>query len=361
MSTDPAWYFAYGSNLDADTFTGRRGMRPLATRIARLDGHRLCFDIPIGPGERGVANLAHAPGAHTWGVLYLLTPDDFAHLDRTEGVPNGIYQRMTVEVVTAAGDRLRAATYQSPLGGRSRKPSARYMRLLLEGARTHGLPRDWICRLERFELAWDERPDRNPDPRRKEPTMARRTVRFYYAYNSPFAFLANTRLERELAPHDVAVEYRPVYAPRTGGGLDPNSPRIRYIFEDVRRFADAYGITLNPGPFADTKKACLGFFFADAHGRGRAYHDGVYRARWLDAGDIGSDDTLAAVATDAGLDPRAFRDTLAAGAHEAALEQSNLDAQNDGVFGFPFFVYDGQHFWGNDRIEWLVRELQRSS
>jgi hypothetical protein len=38
-----------------------------------------------------------------------------------------------------------------------RKPSRRYLRLLLDGAREHGLPEEWIRHLEGLELAVDER------------------------------------------------------------------------------------------------------------------------------------------------------------------------------------------------------------
>ena len=38
-----------------------------------------------------------------------------------------------------------------------RKPSARYLGLLLEGAREHALPQDYLRRLEGLELAVDER------------------------------------------------------------------------------------------------------------------------------------------------------------------------------------------------------------
>jgi 2-hydroxychromene-2-carboxylate isomerase len=123
--------------------------------------------------------------------------------------------------------------------------------------------------------------------------MDQQTVKFYFAYNSPYAFLANTRVEQELAPLGVNLEYKPVYSPRRGSSPDPNSPKVKYMFADVRRFADAYGLHLNPGPLADSKKACLGFFVAQEHGRGKAYHDGVYTGRWLDGKDIGRDEVLA--------------------------------------------------------------------
>jgi 2-hydroxychromene-2-carboxylate isomerase/cation transport regulator ChaC len=354
-ASEPLWYFAYGSNLSQATFTGRRGIRPLQKRWGWLEGYRLCFDIPIGPGERGVANICSEADACTFGAVYLITPADAEHLDRTEGVDRGFYRRVPVTVCTQDGDRINAFAYQSAFRREERKPSLRYVGLLLEGAREHGLPDDYVRYLESFELAVDER-----RPAQEGSMVERRRIRFYFAYNSPYAFLASQRLERELAPFAPEVEYKPVYSPRTGGPPDVNSPRLKYLLEDVRRFADAYGLQLNPGPMVDTRKACIGFLFASAHGRGRGYHDRVYRARFLEGKDIAQEETLAAIAEQCGLDRQAFLAGLADERYAAALDGSNRDAQADDVFGFPFFIYEGKKFWGNDRLEWLARELAKT-
>ena len=81
--------------------------------------------------------------------------------------------------------------------------------------------------------------------------------------------------------------------------------------------------------------------------------------RWLEAGDIGQEETLAEVAERAGLARAEFLAALREARYEAALERSNEDARAEGVFGFPFFIYEGKRFWGNDRIEWLVREIKK--
>ena len=187
--------------------------------------------------------------------------------------------------------------------------------------------------------------------------MSGSRVKFYFAYNSPYAFLANTRIEGELAPLRTTLDYKPVYSPRAGGGgPDFSSPRMRYLLEDVGRIAKAYGLELKPGPFADSAKACRGFLFAKAVGAGKAYHDLVYGARWLEGKDIGDGETLAAIADRSGLDGAAFREAIGEdGPYGQELSRCNSEAEADGVFGFPFFVYAGQKFWGNDRIEWLVR------
>jgi len=107
------YYFAYGSNMSRGTFEDRRGMRPIQAHPAMLENYRLCFNLPIGPGERGVANLESEPGAHTWGVLYLITVEQSLHLDRTEGVPRGAYRRIPVSAIVDSGERIAAFAYQA--------------------------------------------------------------------------------------------------------------------------------------------------------------------------------------------------------------------------------------------------------
>lgn len=153
---DPFWYFAYGSNLDPGTFLGRRRMRPLDVRVAVLEGWRLIFDLPVGKGERGMANLLPAPGDSTTGVAYLIGPDQARHLDRSEGVPKA-YRRERVGLLATDGTRFPGFTYVSPHRHPGRKPSRRYMGLLLRGARHHGLPDAWLAHLRGVELAVDER------------------------------------------------------------------------------------------------------------------------------------------------------------------------------------------------------------
>ena len=189
--------------------------------------------------------------------------------------------------------------------------------------------------------------------------MEKRKVRLYFAYNSPYAFLANTRAERELAAHSVELEYRPMYSPRKGGGGPNISPaKLKYLFEDVGRFAEEYGLSLNPGPFADTGNACRGFLYAQEKGGAREYHDAVYAARWLEGKDIGDEAVLTEIAERCGLNRGEFLAALKAPRYSDALDQINKDAEADGVFGIPTFLYRGERFWGNDRIEWLIRALK---
>ena len=86
-----------------------------------------------------------------------------------------------------------------------------------------------------------------------------KTVKFYFAFNSPYAFLANARIEEALADCNAALRCQPVYSPSSSGAPPSlNDEKLAYFFADIARFADAYGLELNPGPFADTETACRG-------------------------------------------------------------------------------------------------------
>ena len=156
MQRPSLWYFAYGSNLDPGTFLGRRRMRPSDTRRALLSGYRLVFDLSVGKGERAVANLAPAPAAHVHGVAYAISRPGAIWLDRTEGVPRA-YRRVPVPLLDDESERFPGFTYVSERRTPGRKPSERYMNLLLRGARHHGLPDDYVAWLRGIELARDER------------------------------------------------------------------------------------------------------------------------------------------------------------------------------------------------------------
>jgi gamma-glutamylcyclotransferase (GGCT)/AIG2-like uncharacterized protein YtfP len=135
-------YFAYGSNLKE----GRMRQRVSSARteaVAFLDHHRLVCN-KRGRDGSAKANLAREPGHRVWGVLYRIERD---HLSLLDGFEMG-YERIEVEVCTAAGDACRASTYRSDRITRDPIPFAWYRELILEGAREHGLPEEYLKLLE---------------------------------------------------------------------------------------------------------------------------------------------------------------------------------------------------------------------
>ena len=190
-------------------------------------------------------------------------------------------------------------------------------------------------------------------------------VRFYFSFRSPYAFFAYHRTGRALAGLPVRIERIPVFPPPDF----PNDPaavpaKLSYIVRDGARIAREYGLA----PFrwsgdVDTPwmRPHAAWVFADDAGEADAFARAVFEARFCEARNVGADETLRDVAARCGLDPEAVvRAADDPGLHRR-VGLGMLKAREDGIFGVPFFAWRDERYWGNDRIEWLVRDVQRAA
>lgn len=183
-------------------------------------------------------------------------------------------------------------------------------------------------------------------------------IRCYFSFRSPYAWLAFHRLQALVAAGGPAIDFVPLIPPR--GFLDDMDPRKRlYIGKDVGRIAEAYGLELRwPDPF-DTEwlRPHAAFLYAVDAGRGMPFGAAVFRARFSEGRDVGDARVLRDAADAAGLEPEAL---VAAGDSRALRSRiiaGMRSVKEEGVFGVPYFVYRGHAYWGNDRLEWLLRDV----
>src|SRR5574341_1707116 len=130
-------YFAYGSNMHPGQMRKRcPGCAFVAT--GRLPDHRLAFSrLWAAWGGGGVADIQPAPGSVVEGVVWEITEAHRNTHDKYEEYPTA-YTRKDVVVETFDGRTLTAFAYVARAGGAYR-PSRRYLRQIVEGARSHGL------------------------------------------------------------------------------------------------------------------------------------------------------------------------------------------------------------------------------
>jgi len=50
---------------------------------------------------------------------------------------------------------------------------------------------------------------------------------------------------------------------------------------------------------------------------------------------------------------------LRGGRSKVVLKQAFAEGERDHVFGVPTLVVDGEPFWGNDRMEWVIKKLDK--
>ncbi|MBU2583248.1 MAG: gamma-glutamylcyclotransferase [Alphaproteobacteria bacterium] len=158
------FYFAYGSNMLAERLQ-RRCRSAVVHGVAVADDYALAFS-KIGQDDSGKATLVAAAGVRTHGVVFRISIDDLALLDRFEGRGRG-YERwddFSVRCASDGGKLCKAATYiaSTPYLDDKLRPFDWYLDLVIHGARQHGLPPAHIEAITRTQAVID------PDPGRQQ-------------------------------------------------------------------------------------------------------------------------------------------------------------------------------------------------
>lgn len=185
-------------------------------------------------------------------------------------------------------------------------------------------------------------------------------LRYYFSFRSPYSWLSLYRIN--LIQDDLPVEIKmiPVFPAKDKEDVmlsDQN--KVKYVVKDVDRVASAYGLeTKWPDPFdTDWLAVHIAYIYAEEQGQGIPFCLALYKARFLKGFDIGEEQILRESATACGLDAEALMEAKNKREYKRKLLQGMANAKEEGVFGVPFFIYKNTSFWGNDRLEWLMREI----
>lgn len=159
-------YFAYGSNMCTGRLR-RRVPSAAAPVVARLSGYTLHFHkrSDDGSGKGNVVETGNGMDI-VYGVLFRIDPRQKGDLDAAEGVGHGYLETPAV-VMDNGGNRHEAFMYvadESSIND-TLSPYSWYKRFVVDGARQHGLPLDYIAAIEAIPATED--PDRTHDARNR--------------------------------------------------------------------------------------------------------------------------------------------------------------------------------------------------
>ena len=194
-------------------------------------------------------------------------------------------------------------------------------------------------------------------------------VDYYVSLNSPWTYLGSKRFEVMARKYgaDVTiwpVDFGSVFAVSGGLPLPKRAPqRQAYRMMELKRWRDHVGVKLNlepkffPSNEVPAAKCVIALReqgrMADAIKLGHA----VLYALWADEKNPGDPATLQAIITACGLDAAEVVKAGEAPEMAAKREAYTRHAIDQGVFGAPSFVIDGEIFWGQDRLEFVDRKL----
>jgi 2-hydroxychromene-2-carboxylate isomerase len=195
-------------------------------------------------------------------------------------------------------------------------------------------------------------------------------IDYYMTPISPYVYLGHERFVAIARRHDATIAVKPINLglvfPVSGGlPLSKRAPqRQAYRLVELTRWSRYLQVPLNlhPAHFPVSADLASRFVLAALERSTDAALDlalAFSRALWTQECDISDLATLQAISAGCGGDAA----TLAAraeapdiGMRYAALTQEAIDR---GIFGTPTYVYAGELFWGQDRLDFLDRALAK--
>ena len=197
-----------------------------------------------------------------------------------------------------------------------------------------------------------------------------KTVQYFMSPQSPWTYLGHARLVALARDKGALVDIKPfdlgkVFSVSGGLPLSKRAPqRQAYRLLEMARFSKHLGVPMNVQPkffpVAPENASNLIIAARTSLGADAALElaGAIMRGLWAEEKNIADEATLAQIADLCGLDGRMLVKSAATPGVQQQYERNTDEAMAASVFGVPWYVVDGEAFWGQDRLDFVARALE---
>jgi 2-hydroxychromene-2-carboxylate isomerase len=187
-------------------------------------------------------------------------------------------------------------------------------------------------------------------------------IDFYFEFSSPYGYIASQVAEEAEKRMGRPMRWRPfllgpVFKVTGQAPLVEIPMKGEYSKRDFSRTARMHEVPFRyPAKFPiGTVAALRAFYWLDDRDpkRARELAKALYRAYFVDGVDISAPAAVLEIAKDLGIDAEVLAKALEDPAIKERGKKEVDAALAAGVFGSPFFIVDGEPFWGVDRLPML--------
>ena len=195
------------------------------------------------------------------------------------------------------------------------------------------------------------------------------SVDYYFAPQSPWAYLGHQRFQQILNQAGASVRVMPIdlggkVFPISGGlPLGQRAPqRQAYRLTELARFSKWLGAPLHLKPTYfpvsgdDAAKLIIAVDMAAGPQAAMAISGAILAAVWSQQRNIADEKTLAELLKEQNL-PASCLEQAHSQAAQVRYESYTQMAIDAGVFGAPSYVVNGEIFWGQDRLDFVERAI----
>ena len=195
-------------------------------------------------------------------------------------------------------------------------------------------------------------------------------IEFFFDFASPYGYVASHLIEEVAARHGRHVIWKPymmgaVFKIAGTGPLMDYPLKGAYAARDMARTCRLHGLPLTfPDGFPHSTLAPARAFYwladrdeADDPTLAKRFASAAYHVYFGEGRNTGDPTVTGEIAAGLGLDAGELLAAIQDPAIKARLKAETDGAIERGIFGSPFFIVDGEPFWGADRLDQLERWL----
>ena len=191
-------------------------------------------------------------------------------------------------------------------------------------------------------------------------------LEFYFDFISPYSFLAHKQMRKIENNEGIKVIYKPVLL----GGLHNlhgiEAPafipaKAKHMVRDCKLIAEKNNIKFKFNSYFPIRSLNLmrGVLVAEEDNVKKYYIDNIFNTIWQDGLNMNDTIVIQKILQNLNINPKTFSLRIASSLIKDLLKKKTNDAYEKGVFGAPTFLVNNKIFWGQDRIEFALREANK--
>ena len=190
-------------------------------------------------------------------------------------------------------------------------------------------------------------------------------IDFWFSIGSTYTYLSVNRIAEVAKKENLSINWKPFSVRKIMMDMDnipftPPSKKVKsdYMWRDIERRAKFYGFSAKvpaPYPLKEFDLANQIAILGMNEGWGVDYVTLTYK-RWFQEGkEPAIEPNLSEILNELNLN----KDEVSKNANSEGIKSQYLrntdNAYKQGVFGSPTFIYEGEVFWGDDRLEDCIK------
>ena len=189
---------------------------------------------------------------------------------------------------------------------------------------------------------------------------------FYFDFISPYSYLAHKEIRKVEKRNSIKIRYKPILL----GGLHNlhgiKAPafipaKAKHMIRDCKLIAEKNNIRFKFNSYFPIKSLNLmrGVFVAEEDNCKGYYIDCIFNSIWQDGLNMNDDNIILKVLKNLNINPKTFILRSTSSSIKDILRKRTNDAYEKGIFGAPSFVSNNKIFWGQDRMEFVIKEASK--